>query len=79
VVQSGEAEDVDVCFADPGHPVTLTVTAKLRTMVDVLMGDEKLAKALRQGAVVVEGDRELARRFQTLFEFDRSESFAGQA
>jgi ubiquinone biosynthesis protein UbiJ len=53
------------------------VTAKLRTMVDVLMGEEKLAKALRQGSVVVEGERELARRFETLFEFDGSESFTG--
>jgi DNA-binding HxlR family transcriptional regulator len=79
VVQSGDAEDVDVCFSDPGHPVTLTVTAKLRTMVDVLMGDEKLARALRQGAVVVEGERVLARRFETLFEFGGSESFAGGA
>jgi DNA-binding MarR family transcriptional regulator len=77
VVQSGEVEDVDVCLTDPGHPVTLTVTAKLRTLVDVLMGDEKLAKALRQGLLVVEGERELARRFETLFEFEGSGSFAG--
>jgi hypothetical protein len=27
VVQPGQEEDVDVCRADPGHPVTLTVTA----------------------------------------------------
>jgi DNA-binding HxlR family transcriptional regulator len=34
VVQRGGEEDVDVCLTDPGHPVTLTVTAKLRTLVD---------------------------------------------
>jgi DNA-binding MarR family transcriptional regulator len=77
VVQRGEAEDVDICLTDPGHPVTLTVTAKLRALVDVLMGDEKLAEALRQRLVVVEGERELARRFETLFEFAGSESFTG--
>ena len=77
VVQGGDAEDVDVCYTDPGHPVTLTVTAPLRTMVDVLMGDAKLAGARRQGSVVVEGDRELARRFERLFEFGGSESFTG--
>jgi hypothetical protein len=33
---------------------------------------------LRQGTVVVEGKRVLARRFETLFEFDESESFAGR-
>jgi DNA-binding HxlR family transcriptional regulator len=79
VVQRGEAEDVDVCLTDPGHPVTLTVTGKLRTMVDVLMGDEKLATAVRQGLLVVEGERGLARRFETLFEFEVSESFTGGA
>jgi DNA-binding HxlR family transcriptional regulator len=70
-----EGDDVDVCMADPGHPVTLTVTARLRTLVDVLMGDAKLTDALRQGLVVVEGERELERRFAALFEFDRSDSF----
>jgi len=77
VVLRGDEEDVDVCLTDPGHPVTLTVTTRLRTLVDVLMGDEKLAKALRRGLVVVEGPRELARRFETLFEFEGSESFTG--
>lgn len=69
---------MDVCLTDPGHPVTLTVTAKLRTLVDVLMGDTKLAEALRRGLVVVQGDRDLARQLEMLFEFEGSESFAGQ-
>jgi DNA-binding HxlR family transcriptional regulator len=78
VVQRGDGEqDVDVCLTDPGHPVRLTVTARLRTLVDVLMGDEKLAEALRQRMVVVEGERELAQRFEALFEFEGPESFTG--
>jgi ubiquinone biosynthesis protein UbiJ len=78
VVQRGEEEDVDVCMTDPGHPVTLTVSARLRTMVDVLMGDAALRGVLRQGLVTVEGDRALARRFETLLHFDESHSFAGE-
>lgn len=78
VERGGEHEpDVDVCMADPGHPVTLTVTATLRTLVDVLMGDTKLGAALSEGLIVVDGERDLARRFGALFEFDGSESFAG--
>jgi ubiquinone biosynthesis protein UbiJ len=78
VVQRGEEEDVDVCMTDPGHPVTLTVSARLRTMVDVLMGDAALRGVLRQGLVTVEGDRALARRFETLLQFNESHSFAGE-
>jgi DNA-binding HxlR family transcriptional regulator len=77
VVQPGEEDAVDVCRTDPGHPVTLTVTAKLRTLVDVLMGDAKLAETLSQGLLQMDGERELARRFETLFEFDESKSFTG--
>jgi ubiquinone biosynthesis protein UbiJ len=57
--------------------VTLTVAAPLRVLVDVLMGDTKLADALRQGHLVLEGERELARRFETLFELGATESFTG--
>jgi hypothetical protein len=57
-------EQVDVCSSDPGHRVTLTVHAKLRTLVDALMGDAELGDALRQRLIVLEGDREPARRFE---------------
>src|SRR5262249_54876567 len=75
VVQNGDEEDVDVCLKDPGHPVTLTATGNLRTLVDVLMGDAKLVDVLRTGQLVLEGDRELARRFGALFEFNEAKSF----
>jgi DNA-binding HxlR family transcriptional regulator len=77
LVRPGEEEEVDVCRADPGYPVTLTVTASLRTLVDVLMGDAMLAEARRQGLLLLEGDRELASRFETLVEFDGSDSYTG--
>jgi DNA-binding HxlR family transcriptional regulator len=79
VVQRGDIEDLDVCLTDPGHPVTLTITAKLRTLVDLLMGDAELAESLRRRLVLVEGERELARRFEALFDFEEAESFTGGA
>jgi DNA-binding HxlR family transcriptional regulator len=82
VVERGanqDDHDVDVCMTDPGHPVTLTVIARLRTLVDVLMGDANLGEALRQGLVRVDGERELARRFEGLLEFDGSDSYSGGA
>lgn len=48
-------EDVDVCDADPGHEVAVTVTAGLRDMVRVWRGDVSWAEALRSGAVDVDG------------------------
>jgi DNA-binding HxlR family transcriptional regulator len=69
VVQRGEEEDVDVCMTDPGHPVTVTATSTLRTMVDVLMGDTGWPDAIRRRLVRVEGDRTLARRFESLVWF----------
>lgn len=78
VVQQGE--EVDVCMTDPGHPVTLTVTARQRTLVDLLLEEAELGDALRSGLVAVEGDRELARRFEELFDFaGGADSFTGGA
>jgi DNA-binding HxlR family transcriptional regulator len=78
VVQRGEDQDVDVCMTDPGHPVTVTVTVRLRTMVDVVMGDLRWADALSRGLVRADGDRGLARRLESLFWFPEGpQSFAG--
>ena len=77
VVDRGDEEDVDICMTDPGHPVTLTVSGKLRALVDVLMGDAILTDVLQQGLLQVEGERDLARRFESLFEFEGSDSFTG--
>jgi len=79
VVDRGGSEEVDVCMADPGHPVTLTVSARLRVLVDVLMHDTMLTAALRQGTIALEGDRDLARRFEALFDFSGPKTFTGSA
>ena len=77
VVERGGSEEADICMADPGHPVTLTVSAHIRALVDVLMHDTSLAAALRQGAVTLNGDRDLALRFEALFDFSGPKTFAG--
>ena len=72
------SQDVDVCMVDPGFPVALTVIASPRTLVDLLLEDEELGDVLRRGMIVLEGERELARRFETLLDFEGgSASFTG--
>ena len=48
-------DEVDVCDGDPGHPVAVTVTADLRSMVQVWRGDLSWSAALRGGAVEIRG------------------------
>jgi DNA-binding HxlR family transcriptional regulator len=54
-------DDADVCDADPGFDVAVTVTAPLRRMVEVWRGDLGWTEALRSGALDVQGP-EAARR-----------------
>ncbi len=60
-------EGVDVCDADPGHPVTVTVTADLRRLVEVWRGDVAWADALRTGGVAVDGPEALRRALPRWF------------
>lgn len=53
--------DADVCDADPGHPVAVTVTSRLRNMVEIWRGDVTWSNALRAGAVEVQGPEALRR------------------
>jgi DNA-binding HxlR family transcriptional regulator len=58
VITRGE---VDVCDVDPGHAVAVTVTANLRSMVNLWRGDLSWSNALRAGAVEVDGPEGLRR------------------
>ncbi len=53
----------DVCDADPGHDVDLTVTAELRALVAVWMGDRPWSDAVRDGGVRIAGPAGLRRAF----------------
>ena len=46
---------------DPGHAVAVTVTANLRSMVNLWRGDLSWSTALRTGAVQVHGPEGLRR------------------
>ena len=61
------AAETDVCDADPGFASELSVTASLRSMVGIWMGDLTWHDAFRSGALVVDGPEELRRAFPGWF------------
>ena len=62
-----QADDVDVCDDDPGQPVSVTVTASLRTMVRVWRGDLTWSAALAGGLVEIQGPEKLRRAVASWF------------
>lgn len=60
-------DTADVCDADPGYEVSVTLTADLRRMVQIWRGDLPWRDALRSGALEVQGPEPLRRRVPDLF------------
>ena len=58
VITRGEA---DVCDADPGYDVAVTVTGGLRSMGEIWRGDVSWSQALRARAVEVQGPEAMRR------------------
>ena len=54
-------DDADVCDADPGYPVAVTMTTSLRHMTEVWRGDLSWPDALRSGAITLQGPENLRR------------------
>ena len=54
-------DDADVCDADPGYPVAVTMTTSLRCMTEVWRGDLSWPDALRSGAITLQGPESLRR------------------
>ncbi|HET9899442.1 MAG TPA: helix-turn-helix domain-containing protein [Streptosporangiaceae bacterium] len=52
-------DEVDVCDADPGYPVAVTLIASLRCMTAIWRGDLKWAEAVKSGELEVRGPRAL--------------------
>lgn len=65
VISDGEA---DVCDADPGHPVSVRVTASLRAMTEIWRGDQSWSVALKSGKVEVAGPAPLRRAVPDWFQ-----------
>jgi DNA-binding HxlR family transcriptional regulator len=59
--------DADVCDEDPGHEVSLTVTAPLRALIQIWRGDLRWDEALRSETVQVQGPETLRRGLPTWF------------
>jgi putative sterol carrier protein len=57
--------EVDLCLKDPGFSVDVVVTADLRTLTRVWMGDVPMAAAVRAGSIRLEGPPALVRAFPT--------------
>ena len=69
-----DRRDVDLCLKDPGFPVDVVVSADLRTLTRVWMGDVRLAEAVRAGLVRLDGAPPLVRAFPIWL---RLSAFAG--
>lgn len=69
-----EQEEVDVCDADPGFGVAVTVSSSLRTLTAVWRGDLDWPSALRSGSLDVQGPEALRRAVPNWFTLS---SFAG--
>lgn len=50
-----DGEEVDLCCDDPGLDVDVYITADLRTMIEVHMGDRSLRSARESGNVRIQG------------------------
>jgi DNA-binding HxlR family transcriptional regulator len=57
----------DLCLSDPGFGVDVTVSSDPKTLTAVWMGDLALTAAVRDGAIDVDGTRQLVRSFPKWF------------
>lgn len=60
-------DGADVCDADPGHPVTVTIEASLRGLVRVWRGDRTWDAAVRAGEITVRGPAPVRRLVPSWF------------
>lgn len=55
--------EVDLCLKDPGHEVDLWLTAEIRALTAVWLGDASFESALRDGRIELQGPASLRRDF----------------
>jgi hypothetical protein len=60
-----EGREVDLCLKEPGFLVDVVVSADLRALTQVWMGDVRFAETVRAGLIRLEGPRSLVRAFPT--------------
>ncbi len=59
------ARDVDLCSVDPGFEIDLYISTKLRPMTSIWMGLSTVEAEQKSRNLVLDGDRELAKKMQT--------------
>jgi hypothetical protein len=69
-----QRREVDLCLKDPGFLVDVVVSADLRTLTRVWMGDLRLAETVRAGLIRLDGPPPLVRAFPAWLTLS---SFAG--
>ncbi|HEX3707007.1 MAG TPA: helix-turn-helix domain-containing protein [Mycobacteriales bacterium] len=62
-----DPEQVDVCLTDPGIEVDVTITAQLRALTRVWMGDATFLAAVRDGEIEIDGPSAVTRRIPDWF------------
>jgi DNA-binding HxlR family transcriptional regulator len=56
--------EIDLCAVDPGFEIDLWVTTDLRTMTAIWLGQSTTREARKSGALLLDGDKALARSIQ---------------
>jgi hypothetical protein len=62
-----EHGEVDLCYKDPGFEPDLYVSSHIREIVKVYLGHAPLGRALRDGAIALDGDANSVRSFRDWF------------
>jgi DNA-binding HxlR family transcriptional regulator len=62
-----DPDEVDVCMTDPGIDVDVTVTADLRALTRVWMGESTFRRSMRDGGIELSGPSKLTRRIPDWF------------
>jgi DNA-binding HxlR family transcriptional regulator len=62
-----DQREADVCDADPGFPVSVTVRGRLRRITEIWRGDVTWVGALRDGTLRVDGPASLRRALPSWF------------
>lgn len=51
--------EIDVCTKDPGNDVDVYFTSAVKTLIDIWMGDSSYKNAIREGELILVGDKAL--------------------
>jgi DNA-binding HxlR family transcriptional regulator len=62
-----EHGEIDLCFRDPGFEPDLLVSSHIKDMIKVYIGHAPLDRALRDGAIALDGDTKNVRTFRNWF------------